>query len=374
MSATSLKTDPTTLDTLKRPRGHTGAVRLFLVGLTCFGLWFVVDANQLYNNALSAPLGTRRTVSIDLLGPVVRAEHFVHLGAVVETADRILGRNAQLSTPSPVGPPVFDAAPFNSVPVPLHQDAANTDFLQSALHAKPLNAPLPVLANDLVPLYPPSAQHPLTVLSVGDSLGVDLGIGLGDAVGSNPYVHVIEVAKVNTGLADLSYYNWSNAIVDDLATYHPQVVVMLLGANDWQPFKASNGRQAFPGTPLWRQRYGARVATIMREVRASGAHLVWVGLPILGPQNPFSPSMGPTLNAVFRSEVRRHPGVEFFSTYRLFMDSTHQFSEYLVDGSGSLVMMRSSDGVHFTDPDGDDQLGSDLVQFIRARLQVALAP
>ena len=354
-------------ESTRRPRALTGAVRLFLVGLTCFGLWFLIDADQLYNNALSAPLGTRRTVSLDLLGPVVRVERFVHLGGVVTTADRILGRNAQSSSPPPVVPPLI-----NTIPIPLSAEPNNKDFLENALNGKPLNATLPIVTSPLVPLYPPSALHPLTVLSVGDSLGVDLGIGLGDAVGSNPYVHVVQMAKVDTGLADLAYYNWSNALAQDLVAYHPQIVVMMLGANDWQPFKASNGRQAYPGTDLWRQRYGARVATIMREVVASGAHLVWVGLPILGPANPFPSTMGPTLNALFRSEVRRHPGVEFFSTYRLFMDSSHHFSEYLTDSTGSLVMMRASDGVHFTDPSGDDQLGLDLVHFVDARLRVNL--
>lgn len=367
MTSTSTSERPATSSRNRRTRGHTGAVRLLLVGLTCFGLWFVLDANQLYNNALTSPLGTRHTVSIDLLGPVIRAERFMHLGGVVGTADHILGRNAQLSALPPVAPPQFDY-----VPIPLGNGTTNTDFLQNALNSAPLNTPILASANLLFPLYPPSEQHPLTILSVGDSLGVDLGIGLGDAVGSNPYVHVIQAAKVDTGLADLAYYNWSNAIATDLVTYRPQIVVMLLGANDWQSFKASNGLQAYPGTELWRQRYGARVATIMREVRASGAHLIWVGLPILGPANPFSPAMGPTLNALFRSEIRRHPGVEFFSTFRLFMDSTHQFNEYLTDSSGSLVMMRSSDGVHFTDPDGDDQLGRYLVRFIVNRLHVNL--
>ncbi len=93
----------------------------------------------------------------------------------------------------------------------------------------------------------PSADHPLTVLDIGDSIGQDLGYGLGDVVGTHADVRLIDDSQGDTGLARPDYYNWPANLAAELKALHPQVVVALFGGNDWQPFIA-DGQQADLGT------------------------------------------------------------------------------------------------------------------------------
>ncbi len=337
--------------------------QLFRVGLLGFVLWFVLDARQLMTNAMNSPYGTRRSVAIALLRPVIAVEGPFHVGAIVEEADHLLGRDAPLA----IAPP----PPSATIATPLL--AGRADPFQNALLGRPIGSiattltPLP-----LVTLVPPSPAHPLTVLSVGDSLGQDLGIGLGDVIGADANVRVVQLARESTGLADTRYYNWPDQIASELATYHPQIVVMMLGANDWQDFRTGHGAQAYPGTSFWRTRYAARVAKVMAEVRLAGAHLIWVGLPVMGPANPFPAAAAPTLNAVYQLEARQHLGTTYYSTYRRFMDVTGQFNEYLPGPGGAYQMIRSADGVHFTDPWGDDLLGHDVAIYISRHFHLRL--
>ena len=73
----------------------------------------------------------------------------------------------------------------------------------------------------------------LTILDIGDSIGEDLGAGLADELGNVPDVKLINDSVGNTGLATLGYYNWILAeLPGQIAKYHPQAVVVMLGGND----------------------------------------------------------------------------------------------------------------------------------------------
>ena len=80
----------------------------------------------------------------------------------------------------------------------------------------------------------------MTILDVGDSLGEDLGLGLGYTLEANPKVHVIQAAHGDSGLARPDYYDWPAHLQALLNEYHPQVVTILIGGNDAQSFDAEN--------------------------------------------------------------------------------------------------------------------------------------
>jgi len=64
--------------------------RALVVGLVCFGLWFLLDAPSLQRSAQESPLGTRRTVSLDMVGPVAALSRTVGLSSVVSGTARVL--------------------------------------------------------------------------------------------------------------------------------------------------------------------------------------------------------------------------------------------------------------------------------------------
>ena len=132
-------------------------------------------------------------------------------------------------------------------------------------------------------LRQPTAAKPITILDVGDSLGEDLGLGLGYTLGTDPLVRVVQAAYGDSGLARPDFYNWPAHLAADLREYHPQVVTILIGGNDAQSFEVNNESVEF-GAPQWHTIYSQRVALMMSETLKAGAKMLWVGLPIM--ENP----------------------------------------------------------------------------------------
>jgi hypothetical protein len=206
----------------------------------------------------------------------------------------------------------------------------------------------------------PSAAHPLTLLSIGDSIGEDLGFGLGDVFSTDPAVHVIQMGLEDTGLARSDYYNWPATLRVGLARYRPKIVVVMLGANDAQALYVGNGRYISFGTTAWWHAYSARVSLVMSEATTAGAHVMWVGLPPMGPASTVPRGFPQQLNSVFLAEARSHPGTTYFSAAKLLSTKRGAFAMYLKI-HGTIAMIRSTDGVHLLPP-GYDLLAQALVQ------------
>ncbi len=328
---------------------EVSAGQVLCVGLLCFGIWFLLDARQLYSSALSAPLGLRRSVATAILGPVARLGERLSFDRLVDGGNRLLGRAGAPRPPAP-----SDTRPVRTVRAVRRVARTAPRFYRPGFGEVPgyLERPGPPL------VFQPTPAHPLTILEVGDSLGEDLSYGLADLLGTSSLVRLLPAAVGSTGLANVAYYNWPATLARDLARYHPEVVVVLVGGNDVQPFMAG-GRPAELGTPFWRAQYGARVATMMREATAAGANVVWVGLPVMA-SPAFSARMA-ELNAIFAAQASEHPGVVFVPSWRVLAGPTGHYSEYLPSRSGGLVQVRASDGVHIAPPAGDELLAGRVV-------------
>ncbi len=216
----------------------------------------------------------------------------------------------------------------------------------------------------------PSPARPLVVLKIGDSLGEELGFGLRDVLGASPDVRVLQEAVGDTGLARPDYYNWPLHLDQELARFRPRAVVVLLGANDAQNF-VSDGRVVEFGSPAWQRIYGARVGTIMREATAAGAHVLWLGLPIMA--SPAFSAKVARINAIYAAEAGAHRGVNFLATWSLFANAHGGYAAYLPDASGHLVLMRNPDGIHFSEA-GDDRLATALVGAMERDWRIRLRP
>ncbi|HUY06712.1 MAG TPA: DUF459 domain-containing protein [Acidimicrobiales bacterium] len=213
------------------------------------------------------------------------------------------------------------------------------------------------LSGGLPAIVQPIASHHLVLLKIGDSLGEELGFGLRDMLGTNKHVTVLQNAVGDTGLARPDYYNWPLHLSQQLAQYHPQGVIVMLGGDDGQGF-VDQGRTVEFGTALWRSIYAERVATMMAEATEAGAHVIWVGLPIMG-SGYFSAEMA-QMNAIYAAEAATHAGVTFVSTWMLFANPAGQYAAFLPGPGGTSELMRNPDGVHFSGA-GADRLASAVV-------------
>ena len=334
---------------------HEAAGRILGAGLVCFALWTLFDANQLYHSALSSPEGARRSVSLAITRPIAALSNALGLSFFVNWGDHILGRGR--GTPGTAGAYKFPTPTLPLVPEPTRLPDGSTPrpHLQVSGTIPP---PLPPSVSPMPPLPPPTAAHPLMILDIGDSIGQDLGYGLGDTFTRDSSVKVVQEAVESTGLARPDYYNWPAELQTYLERYHPGAVVVMLGANDEQALD-QNGHFVALGSRAWLQAYTSRVALLMNEAYAAGARLLSVGLPPMDSPN-VSSGFAARLNSIFRGQAATHPGVTYVPSWSLMSGPDGQFTQYIrVDGNETQI--RYPDGVHLT-PEGWDLLGSYLVR------------
>ena len=84
--------------------------RVLGLGFAAFGVWFLLFAPTLQHNAQVSPVGTRRTVSLDVTGPVAALSRGLQLSHIVSAtgrSNRLPGGTVGLITsgPRPSTPP-----------------------------------------------------------------------------------------------------------------------------------------------------------------------------------------------------------------------------------------------------------------------------
>jgi lysophospholipase L1-like esterase len=318
------------------------------VGLAAFALWTVLDAPTLLHDADGAPLGARRSVAMSLLRPVAAVSEGLGLSHLVGAADRLMGRD---------GPGVVQVGG----PPPAVRRS----------HRAPAAAhPAPPATDALAPLPAPTTSAPLRVLVVGDSLGVDIGGPLADTLAATGVVGVAVDAHVDTGLARPDYFDWPGELQADLGRYHPQAVVVFLGANDPQNMVQGGSALAF-GSPAWDAAYATRVGQFMAEATGAGARVLWVGMPPM--QDQALDSEMQQLDALYQAQAAAHPGVTFLSSWTVLGTPQGAYAEYLPDATGSPVAVREPDGTHIS-PGGATRLSQAVVAAMDRGWGLTLAP
>lgn len=313
--------------------------RVFLIGLGAFALWFLLFAPTLQHNAQVSPVGTRRTISLDLTGPVAalsRALQLSHIVSLTGRSNRLPGGTVGLTESGPQGTP--------HPPTPSRGAGAKGGTATST----PTTAPNP---------KEPTAANPLRVLIVGDSIGLDLGGPLQSDLAQTGVVNAALDARESTGLTRPDYFNWPGELGSDLSRVDPQVVVIMMGANDAQDFL---GPPDVPYTaPQWNTLYGQRVAQFMQIAQSKGAAVVWVGMPPM--QNPGLNAQMADLNGVVQQQAASaHPPVTYLSTDRSLGTAQSGYTAFITNGGGQVVNVRTPDGTHLT-PGGGQVVAEQVI-------------
>jgi hypothetical protein len=218
----------------------------------------------------------------------------------------------------------------------------------------------------------PTPASPLRVLIVGDSIGIDLGQPLVNALGGFGDVTTYLDGRIDTGLTRPDYFNWPAELNIDLANQQPQLVVVMIGANDAQGLVTQNGSIRF-GQPGWDQAYSARVAAFIDEANDAGAHVLWVGMPPM--QNPQLNANLMHLNTLVQVQVAetRDHGATYLSSIPALGDQNHNYAAYITDASGTVINIRTPDGIHLS-PDGGARLATAVVAEMENQLHIQLIP
>ncbi len=188
----------------------------------------------------------------------------------------------------------------------------------------------------------PAGTGPLRVVEIGDSLGVDLGEAM-QSTWPPANVQLTMAARGDTGLANSGYYDWPAELAGLLTRTHPQVVIVLLGANDLQSM-VTGAAVLYDGTPAWNAQYAARVTSIVSESLRAGARVLWVGEPAM--ETAFLNAGMSRIDGIAQRVVARHPERAAYLDSNSVLAPGGSFSFDVTGPTGSQVQVRTPDGVH----------------------------
>ncbi|WP_312222412.1 SGNH/GDSL hydrolase family protein [Rhizobium rhizoryzae] len=183
------------------------------------------------------------------------------------------------------------------------------------------------------------------ILVVGDFGAMGVGQGLETAFEQDPSVKVIAKGSVASGLVRQDHYDWLSELPRMLEQEKPQIVVVMLGANDRQSMQVGAERERFR-TDIWLKEYEERVTRLAKMVTDRKIPLLWVGLAAF--ESPSLTADAVTLNGIYRSNVEEVGG-EFVDIWDGFVDESGQFIVTGSDVNGQPARLRGADGVSFTD-------------------------
>ena len=204
----------------------------------------------------------------------------------------------------------------------------------------PANSPTLRITSHRVALTPAA---PLKVWVGGDSLAGELGPSLGNELAPTGIVKTVVDFKVGSGLHNNVLRNWPERIPSQMAEYSPDVAIFMIGANDASIVGSD--------TAAWEPEYRAKVSEMMDLLGGTNHQrtVYWVGPPTMG-----SSSLDPgakALSALMADEAKHHPHVVFVNAYSMFSGPDGGYSSHLDLPAlhRTDVLVRISDGVHFTD-------------------------
>ena len=182
------------------------------------------------------------------------------------------------------------------------------------------------------------------LLVVGDFWGKSLAEGLEEAFAEDPDVVVVDAANSASGLVREDQYNWNVELPKLVEQHKPDILLVMIGANDRQPIPTPLGPAA-ERTSAWRAAYGGRVAALADTLRATGKPVLWTGLvPVRSDAMARDYS---TFNSIFRERLEGS-GITFVEVWDGFADAEGGFVASGPDVNGQTQLLRASDGVKFT--------------------------
>ncbi|MEZ0111235.1 hypothetical protein ABH920_005250 [Catenulispora sp. EB89] len=207
------------------------------------------------------------------------------------------------------------------------------------------SAPEPRLAPVGAAVRHATADDPLRILVTGDSLSDFDGQQLARLVAADHLPAEVRVqARNGTGLTQPSVFDWSDEAAQDAAAFDPDVVIMVLGANDGWPLHGAD-----VGSNAWNAEYARRVEAVSRDFIAGDPQrrVYWVGPPV--PRSAPWIHIFARINDAVRAAVPNVPGLRYVDVAGPTSDHGH-YTDYLTDAAGHRVLARQHDGIHFSFP------------------------
>ncbi len=204
----------------------------------------------------------------------------------------------------------------------------------------------------------PSGKYRLrSVLVVGDSFAVGIGMSLSSLLKPYDDISLFEKGKTSSGLNSTKFYNWQEKLREDLDANHPDVLVVMISGND-----AHNGS----GSDSWARSYEEKMGGFLGIAAAYGVPIYLVGLPPMGKED-YS-ERAKVANQAIKRACEKTSDCEFVDAWPLFSDEAGAFTRHkTIDGASQTL--RGKDGVHFT-MTGYKLLGNEILDHVDKRFEL----
>jgi hypothetical protein len=183
------------------------------------------------------------------------------------------------------------------------------------------------------------------VVVIGDALAEGMAESLEVSFKGDSSIAISRRTKPKTAIARPDIYDWSKVAETVAAKDQAHIAVVMFGTYEAQPLRNGKKRVAL-GTSEWADEYGKLVEGILKPLRKAGMAVYWVGIPMMKPAK--SAEELQAINGVIRQKVYLS-GARFIDIWNSFVDADGRFSQYGPDVTGRMGLLRTDDGVHFTD-------------------------
>ncbi|NNJ77359.1 MAG: DUF459 domain-containing protein [Anderseniella sp.] len=214
--------------------------------------------------------------------------------------------------------------------------------------------------------YLPARKQVYDIVIMGDVLGTGLWAGMNRFVETEDRVTVTGRIQENSGLARPKLYNWAKA-ADNLLESRPfDVAAIMLGANDARDINTPDGFLRF-GSDEWRKAYAEQINALVSALKKHKVAIYWIGVP---PMRRKSYDTAMKVVAEVERQVMAERGVRYIDLRLLLADSDDNYTDRGDDGTGTIVRLRSRNGVKFI-AGGNDRLAVELMKLVRADIAIA---
>lgn len=191
---------------------------------------------------------------------------------------------------------------------------------------------------------PVAGKEHFNIVVFGDSLGDGVWAGLYHVLHKDKRFTVIRKSRVATGFVRKDYFDWNDAVREAAADTSIDIAIVVMGTNDRQTI-VDKGERYSLFDPKWREIYDGRVNDFTETLKASGARIYWVGLPVMRAAY-FERDME-TFTDIFKTRAAANC-VTFIPLHDVAADKDGNYQAYGLDRTGRKKLLRTEDGIHFT--------------------------
>ncbi len=190
----------------------------------------------------------------------------------------------------------------------------------------------------------PKSEDATRLMVVGDSLAIDLAKALERFFAKDANLVIISKGAGSSGFVRDDFYDWNEAIGEEIAKDSFDIVVVFMGINDRQPLIV-DGKRVKPLSDEWKNAYLARLNNFLGQLTNAKKPIIWLGMPPMS-----SPKYSASIAQIssLQKLASFSAGAQFIDIYERFVDENNKYSSYGPDLNGQQVLMRKSDGIHFS--------------------------